>query len=138
MKLALMSSELRGNVARHLCITKGSDVVRDHDFIVDGLFLMIRKAQVHAGRRWTLGCIQIDVTQSDDSKLKTRKKLMIDGDGISQDSTAFSQVAKWRQPEEALGPDCQVQTLGSSFTSSVAAAGCFTSTALVVSSAELQ
>ena len=63
---------------------------------------------------------------------------MIDGDGISQDSTALSQVGKWRQPEEALGPDCQVQTLGLSFTSSVTAAGCFTSAALVVSSAELQ
>ena len=58
-------------MARHLGITKGSDVVRDHDFIVDGLFLMIHKAQVHAGRRWTLGCIQVDVTQSDDSKLNT-------------------------------------------------------------------
>lgn len=30
-------------------------------------------AQVHAGRRWTLGFIQIDVTQSNDSKLKTRR-----------------------------------------------------------------
>lgn len=73
-----------------------------------------------------------------DSKLKTRKKLMIDGDGISQDSTALSQVGKWRQPEEALGPDCQFQTLGLSFASSVTGVGCFTSTALVVSSAKLQ
>lgn len=38
MELALMPSEATGeNVARHLGNTKGSDVIRDHDFIVDGL-----------------------------------------------------------------------------------------------------
>lgn len=62
-------------------------MVRDHDFIV-ALFFFLNDAQepLHAGRRWTLGFMQIDVPSQDVAymELKTLAKVS-DGNGISQD-----------------------------------------------------